>query len=399
MNEEILDKAGAHLANLITQQLQRVEKMKQAEDWTDYTQLAPIIIGVCWGDGIGPIISRETQRVLEVLVGDQVEAGRIEFRTIDGLTIENRAEHMKAIPDDVLAELKACHVILKAPTTTPEKGGPYPNIESANVAMRRELDLFANVRPVKVAAEGIDWMFFRENTEGAYILGSQGIQVTGDLAMDFKVITRQGAERIIRMAFEYARSSGKNEVTVVTKANVIKTTDGLFLEVAEKVAAEYPQVKWEGWYIDIMTAKLVDPKRRTQFKVIVLPNLYGDILTDEAAEFQGGVGTAGSANIGRRYAMFEAIHGSAPRMVDEGRGQYADPCSLIRAAGMMLDHIGMTDQARKLEMALDICMLYEKKLIITGRDTGCTGREFCDYLLETIDDPTLEERWQGATAG
>jgi len=396
MSSEILEKAGAHLANLVAQQLQRVEKMKQAEDWTDYSKLKPIIIGVCWGDGIGPIISQETQRVLEVLVGDQVEAGKIEFRTIDGLTIENRAEHMKAIPDDVLAELKACHVILKAPTTTPEKGGPYPNIESANVAMRRELDLFANVRPVRVASEGIDWMFFRENTEGAYILGSQGIQVTDDLAIDFKVITRQGAERIIRMAFEYAKSSGKNELTVVTKANVVKTTDGLFLEVAEQVAAEYPEVKWEGWYIDIMTAKLVDPKRRTQFKVLVLPNLYGDILTDEAAEFQGGVGTAGSANIGKRYAMFEAIHGSAPRMLAEGRGQYADPSSLIRAAGMMLAHLGMNDQARKLEMALDICTLYEKKLVLTGRDTGCTGREFCDYLLETIDDPTLEQRWQAA---
>ena len=253
--------------------------------------------------------------------------------------------------------------------------------------MRRELDLFANVRPVKVAAEGIDWTFFRENTEGSYILGSQGIQVTEDLALDFKVITRQGAERIIRMAFEYAKSTGKNEVTVVTKANVVKTTDGLFLEVAEKVAAE-------GWYIDIMTAKLVDPKRRTQFKVLVLPNLYGDILTDEAAEFQGGVGTAGSANVGKRYAMFEAIHGSAPRMLAEGRGQYADPSSLIRAAGMMLAHLGMTKQSRKLEMALDICSLYEKKLVLTGRDNGCTGREFCDYLLETIDDPNLEQRWQ-----
>ena len=399
MSSEILEKAGAHLANLVAQQLQRVERMKQAEDWIDYSQLKPIIIGVCWGDGIGPIISQETQRVLEVLVGDQVEAGKIEFRTIEGLTIENRAEHMKAIPDDVLAELKACHVILKAPTTTPEKGGSYPNIESANVAMRRELDLFANVRPVRVASEGIDWMFFRENTEGSYILGSQGIQVTDDLAIDFKVITRQGAERIIRMAFEYAKSSGKNEVTVVTKANVIKTTDGLFLEVAEQVAAEYPEVKWEGWYIDIMTAKLIDPKRRTQFKVLVLPNLYGDILTDEAAEFQGGVGTAGSANIGKRYAMFEAIHGSAPRMLAEGRGQYADPSSLIRAAGMMLAHLGMTDQARKLEMALDICTLYEKKLTLTGRDTGCTGREFCDYLLETLGDPTLEQRWQAAAAG
>ncbi|MDZ7722898.1 MAG: isocitrate/isopropylmalate family dehydrogenase [candidate division KSB1 bacterium] len=286
---------------------------------------------------------------------------------------------------------------MKAPTTTPEKGGPYPNIESANVAMRRELDLFANVRPVKVPSQGIDWVFFRENTEGAYVLGSQGLQVTEDLAIDFKVITKQGAERIIRMAFDYAKKNSINSVTVVTKANVVKTTDGLFLETAERLAKDYPDINWEGWYIDIMTAKLVDPKRRTQFKVMVLPNLYGDILTDEAAEFQGGVGTAGSANIGKRYAMFEAIHGSAPRMIKEGRGHYADPSSLIRAATMMLNHIGFTERGKKLEMALEICQQYEKKYQITGRDTGVTGREFCDYILDTVKDPNLEKRYESYT--
>jgi isocitrate dehydrogenase (NAD+) len=200
------------------------------------------------------------------------------------------------------------------------------------------------------------------------------------------------------MAFDYAAKNDINHVTVVTKANVVKTTDGLFLETAERVAADYPGVKWEGWYIDIMTAKLVDPKRRTQFKVLVLPNLYGDILTDEAAEFQGGVGTAGSANIGKRYGMFEAIHGSAPRMITEGRGKYADPSSLIRAAAMMLNHIGITEKGKKLEMALDICGQYERKLKITGRDTGVTGREFCDYLLETVKAQDLESRWQKAVS-
>ena len=261
--------------------------------------------------------------------------------------------------------------------------------------MRRELDLFANVRPVKVPKEGIDWMFFRENTEGAYILGSQGLLATDDIAFDFKVITRQGAERILRMAFDYASKNGINDVTVVTKANVVKTTDGLFLDIAGEVAKDYPDVKWEGWYIDIMTAKLVDPKRRTQFKVMVLPNLYGDILTDEAAEFQGGVGTAGSANIGKRYAMFEAIHGSAPRMMKEGRGPYADPSSLIRAAAMMLNHIGLQEKGAKLEMALDVCGQYEKKLQITGRDSGASARDYCDYILETVKDPGLKEKWQG----
>lgn len=393
MSNEVLERARTHFGTLVTEQLERIERMKQAEDWIDYSTLKPIIVGVCWGDGIGPIISQETQRILEILLADEMKNGKIEFRTIDGLTIENRAEHKKAIPDDVLEELKACHVILKAPTTTPEKGDQWPNIESANVAMRRYLDLFANVRPVKVPREGLDWMFFRENTEGAYILGSKGIQVTEDLAFDFKVITKQGAERIIRLAFDYAKKNNIDNVTVVTKANVVKTTDGLFLDTAARVAKDYPGINWEGWYIDIMTAKLVDPKRRTSFRVIVLPNLYGDILTDEAAEFQGGVGTAGSANIGKRYAMFEAIHGSAPRMMREGRGKYADPCSLIRAGAMMLNHIGFEEIGGKLEMALDICGQYEKKLVMTGRDTGCTSEEFGNYIMETMQDPDLESKW------
>jgi len=394
MKDEILERAKTHFEQLVREQLERVEKLKNAEDWVDYSKVSPLIIGMCWGDGIGPIISQETQRILEFILQNELEEGKIDFRTIDGLTIENRAEQGKAIPDDVLEELKKCHVILKAPTTTPEKGDEWPNIESANVAMRRYLDLFANVRPVKVPAEGIDWTFFRENTEGSYVLGSQGIQVTDDLAFDFKVITRQGAERIIRMAFDYASKNGIDNVTVVTKANVVKTTDGLFLDTAARVAADYPGINWEGWYIDIMTAKLVDPKRRTQFKVMVLPNLYGDILTDEAAEFQGGVGTAGSANIGKRYAMFEAIHGSAPRMIKEGRGKYADPSSLIRAAVMMLRHIGYPEKAVKLEMALEICGQYEKKFVITGRDSGASAAEYGEYIMETMNDPGLEEKWK-----
>ena len=394
MANQILANAKDHFGAIIEAQLARVEAMKRAEDWIDYRTLRPIVIGVCWGDGIGPLISQETQRVLEHVLAEEIEKKRVAFRTIEGLTIENRVKHLKAIPDDVLAELKTCHVILKAPTTTPEKGGPYPNIESANVAMRRELDLFANVRPVQVPQDGVDWVFFRENTEGAYILGSKGIQVTEDLAIDFTAVTKQGCERIIEMAFDYAQKNNINKVTVVTKANVIKTTDGLFLETAERISKKYPQVKWDAWYIDIMTAKLIDPKRRTQFRVLVMPNLYGDILTDEAAEFQGGVGTAGSANIGKRYAMFEAIHGSAPRMIEEGRGAYADPSSLIRAAAMMVRHIGFAEQAKKIEMALDICSQYEKKVVISGRSDGATSREFCDYLMKILQDPNLPSHWQ-----
>jgi len=393
-NTEAIERAKDHFGQLIEKQLERVDRMKSAGDWLDFGALSPIIIGVCGGDGIGPYISAQAQRVLEHLLEPETKSGKVEFRTIEGLTIENRAAVGKAIPDDVLEDLKKCHVILKGPTTTPRKGDPWPNIESANVAMRKELDLFANVRPVRVPDQGIDWTFFRENTEGSYALGSDGVTVTDDLVIDFTVTTLQGSERIIKLAFEHAKTTGANRLTVVTKANVIKTTDGKFLDTARAIAKAYPEVEWDDWYIDIMTAKLVDPKRRTEFRVFALPNLYGDILTDEAAEFQGGVGTAGSANIGKRYSMFEAIHGSAPRMVDEGRAEYADPSSMIRAAAMLLNHIGFADRGRRLELALDICGNMEKKLTITGRDTGAKGEAFADYIMDTLADPGLEQKWE-----
>lgn len=382
--EQMIAEAKEKFGKLIEEQLKRVEMMKSQGDFINYNELDQIIIGIVGGDGIGPAITEQAQRILEFLLKDEVEKGKVKFRVIDGLTIENRAKVMKAIPEDVLAELKECHVILKGPTTTPRAGDPWPNIESANVAMRKELDLFANVRPVRVPEQGIDWTFFRENTEGAYVLGAKGFHLNQDIAFDFKVMTTQGIERIAKAAFDYARANGKKKVTVVTKANVVKTTDGKFLNICKEVAKDYPEIEMDDWYIDIMTAKLVDEKRRTQFQVLVLPNLYGDILTDEAAEFQGGVGTAGSANIGKRYAMFEAIHGSAPRMVDEGRAQYADPSSIIRGASMLLSHIGYAAEAQKLDKAMDICTRTEKKLVITGRDTGATNQEFADYIMETI---------------
>ena len=369
---------------LLIAQEERAERIKKEKEFVNYEALDKLIIGVCGGDGIGPVITHEAERVLRFLLADDVNAGKIVFNEIDGLTIENRAAVGKAIPDDVLAELKKCHVILKGPTTTPRAGDPWPNIESANVAMRKELDLFANLRPVRVPDEGIDWTFFRENTEGGYAVGSQGLNVTDDLAVDFVVATTEGCERIARLAYEYARKNKKERVSIITKANVIKTTDGKFLKICQKVGEEYPEIITDDWYIDITTAKLIDEKRRRDFKVFVLPNLYGDIITDEAAEFQGGVGTAGSANIGKKYAMFEAIHGSAPRMVLEGRDKFADPCSMLRAAVMLLSHIGKQAEADLLEQALDICMYTEKKMSITGRDTGCTCTEFGDYVMETV---------------
>lgn len=381
IDQKILDQFEA----VVESQRKRIADMKAQDDFIDYSKLDKLIIGVCGGDGIGPMITGMAQHALETLLADKVKAGKVEFRVIDGLTIERRAELGCAIPPDVMEQLKQCHVILKGPTTTPRKGDPWPNVESANVAMRKALDLFANVRPVKVPELGIDWTFYRENTEGGYAVGSQGVQIDDDLFIDFTVATSQGCERIARLAFDYAKKTGKNRVSCVTKANIIKTTDGKFLDTCQKVAREYPEVVFDDWYIDIMTAKLLDDKRRRDFKVVVLPNLYGDIITDEAAEIQGGVGTAGSANIGKRYAMFEAIHGSAPRMIKEGRGKYADPCSMLRASAMLLSHIGYQAEADKLTAALDKCMFEEKAMVVTGRDTGCTCEEFGNYVMRTIE--------------
>lgn len=382
--EKQLELACEKFRKVLEGQLARVENMKAQGDFVDYTKLERIKIGVCGGDGIGPTITAQARKVLEFILADLKEAGRVEFIDIDGLTIENRIAANKAIPEDVMATLKSCHIILKGPTTTPQKGDGMPNIESANVAMRKALDLFANIRPVKVPEEGINWTIFRENTEGGYAVGSSGFNVTEDLAVDFTITTKQGSDRIARLAYDYARKNGLGRVSLVTKANVIKTTDGNFLEDCHKVADEYPEIVTDEWYADIMTAKLVDQKRRKDFKVLLLPNLYGDIISDEAAEFQGGVGTAGCANIGKKYAMFEAIHGSAPRMVKEGRAKYADPCSMLRACVMLLSHIGLQERADRLERALDICSFEEKKFVITGRDTGATCEEFGGYVMETL---------------
>jgi len=389
-----LDAAAAHVRKLLQEQIERVARISQPVEWIDYSKLDKLVIGVIGGDGIGPIIAKETVRVMKELLKKEIASGKVQINEIAGLELERRLKLKQSLPDDVLSEIRKCHVLLKGPTTTPEEGSGVPNIESANISIRRVFDLFANVRPVRIPAEGIDWVFFRENTEGEYMLGSKGLMVTPDLAMDLKIITKPGAERIIRLAFEHARKTGRKKVTVVTKANVVKTTDGLFLETARRVAKDYPGIVWDGWYIDVFTAKLIDEKRRRDFQVVVLPNLYGDIVTDEAAELQGGVGTAGSANLGARFGMFEAIHGSAPRMITEGRGAYADPLSLMRAAAMMLEHVGMLAQSKRLAMALNICAVYEQKAKITGRPDGATAGQFGDQVVAALGDSRLDARWQ-----
>ena len=377
---EVSDACGQFRQLLIEQLSREIEMENDERSPKDFSKLDTVTIGVCPGDGIGTIISKEAERVLRYLLADELDSGDVVIKDIEGLTIENRLEKQQAVPDDVLAEIKTCDVLLKGPTTTP-KGG---TMESANVALRRELDLYANVRPVNIPDQGIDWTFFRENTEGEYVLGSKGIEIPGKLSMNFKVTTESGTRRIARAAFEYAKANGKTNVAIVTKANIMKQTDGNFSRICHEVASDYPGITAEDWYIDIMTANLLKEERRADFQVFVLPNLYGDIITDEAAQIQGGVGTAGSSNMGDHYAMFEAIHGSADRMIAEGRGQYANPASIIKAAAMLLRHIGRIDKAQKLEDALTECVEKEKKVVITGRDDGATAEEFTDYLISKL---------------
>ena len=357
---------------LLEQQLDRVAKMNTNKK--DFSTQKVITIGVVDGDGIGPIITAQASRVLEKVLADEISAGSIVIKQIEGLTIENRMACGKAIPDDVLAEIKSCDVLLKGPTTTPHGG----TMESANVSMRRELDLYANCRPVCIPEKNIDWMFYRENTEGEYVLGSRGVELPG-MAVDFKVTTDLGTRRIARAAFEYAKANGKNHVSIVTKANIMKKTDGKFTAIAHEVAQDYPDITVEDYYIDIMTANLIKEPLREKFQVVLLPNLYGDIITDEAAQIQGGVGTAGSANIGDQYAMFEAIHGSAPRMIERGMGEYANPASMIKASAMLLRHICRPAAAEKIEKALDTCTVEVK-----SDGTAATAAAYTDALMALL---------------
>ena len=376
MENQIAD-AVASFEKLLREQLAREERMAAGGKATDFAHKQTVTIGVIGGDGIGPIIMEEAERVLRRLLADEIESGRIVVKNIRGLTIENRLAQNKPVPEDVLAQIKTCDVLLKGPTTTP-KGG---SMESANVTLRRELDLYANVRPVSIPEEGIDWIFFRENTEGEYVLGSRGVSIGDKLAMDFKVTTLSGTRRIARAAFEYAKNNGKERVAIVTKANIMKKTDGKFSEICHEIARDYPDIRAEDWYIDIMTANLVNREIRSGFQVFLLPNLYGDIITDEAAQIQGGVGTAGSANIGDRWAMFEAIHGTAPRMIESGEGRFANPSSILKALEMLLRHIGRQEQADRLARALSAAV---ETVPMTGHFGGATARQFADKVMEQI---------------
>ena len=379
-----ISQAQEKFGELIQSEFERIERMKQDTEVKDFSKLDKIVVGILPGDGIGPIIMEQAVRVIKALIPDEIASGKVELRHIEGMTIENRAAKLQSLPDDVFEEIKKCDVIIKGPMVTPRAGEPWPNLVSANSLLRRGLELFAAVRPIRIPDKGIDWTFFRENIEGEYIWGKKGIQVDEDLAVDFKVQTKQGSERIARAAFEFARKNGKKNVTIVTKANIVKLADGNFIKAVRKVGEEYPEIEIQERLVDAMCAKMLDPEFNKGIEVVVLPNLYGDIVTDIAAEHQGGLGTASSSNIGNKYAMFEAIHGTAPYLMSHGRGEYADPSSLIRAAGMMLAHIGYADKKVLLEKALDVCTT-EKKVVLTTFTEDASAKEYTDYIIETIE--------------
>ena len=298
-------------------------------------------ITVAHGDGIGPEIMKATLRILK-------EAGaRLEIETIDIGEKVYLAGNSSGIEPSTWESLRRTKVFLKAPITTPQGGG----FKSLNVTVRKTLGLYANVRPcvsyhpfVKTKHPNMDVVIVRENEEDLYagIEHRQTDQVTQCL----KLISRPGSEKIVRYAFEYARLHNRKKVTCFTKDNIMKITDGLFHRVFDEIAAEYPEFENEHWIVDIGAAKLADTP--TVFDVIVMPNLYGDVLSDVAAQIAGSVGLAGSANIGEFVAMFEAIHGSAPRRAGKNM---ANPSGLLLGAVMMLVHIGLTSTAERVHNA------------------------------------------------
>lgn len=384
INKDDIKTAQEKFGTLIENESARIDRMKASQEVTDFSNKEKIIVGILPGDGVGPILMKQALRVLNELVGEEINQGKIELRQIEGMTIENRVEKMESLPKDIIPEIKACDVLVKGPMVTPRAGDGLPNLVSANSLLRRELELFAAVRPIKIPDKNIDWTFFRENIEGEYIWGDKGIQVDEDLAVDFKVQTKQGSERIAKAAFDFARKNGKKNVTVVTKANIVKLVDGNFIKAVRKVGEEYPEIEIQERLVDAMCAKMLDPEFNKGMEVVVLPNLYGDIVTDVAAEHSGGLGSACSSNIGNKYALFEAIHGTAPYLMSHGRGDYANPCSLIRAIGQMLIHIGYADRNELLDRALEICTVTEKKLVVTTETKDASAAEFTDYLIETI---------------
>ena len=330
-------------------------------------------IAVIRGDGIGPEIMHATLRVLDVLgAGLQyefVEAG-----------VAAQEKFGELLPAATLESIARNRVALKSPLSTPIGGG----FASLNVELRKRFDLYANVRPAitipgtKSRYEGIDIITVRENTEGAYIGEGQQLSADGETATLTEKVTRRGSERIVRYAFDLARAVGRKKVTIVHKANILKTTSGLFLKVAREVAANYPDIACNEMIVDNTCMQLV--MNPYQFDVIVTTNLFGDILSDLCAGLVGGLGLAPGANIGVEAAIFEAVHGSAPDIAGKG---VANPCALLLAACQMLDHLGMVEEARRVRVAIRETVTLRDRVTPDLGGNGTT-QTFADALIERV---------------
>ncbi len=330
-------------------------------------------IAVIRGDGIGPEIMDVTLDVLNALnIGLQyefVEAGLAAYEKTGEL-----------LPEATLAAISKYKVALKSPLTTPVGEG----FSSINVVLRRHFDLYANVRPAisfpntKSRYQNIDLITVRENTEGAYIGEGQSISEDGETALLTQKITRKGSERIVRYAFELARAVGRKKITVVHKANILKSTSGLFLKVAREVAAEYPDIQCNEMIVDNTCMQLV--MRPEQFDMIVTTNLFGDIISDLCAGLVGGLGLAPGANIGKDCAIFEAVHGSAPDIAGKG---IANPCALLLGAVQMLEHIGEVSAAVRLKQAIIDTMSDKDHLTPDLGGTGTT-QTFAAAIIKHI---------------
>jgi isocitrate dehydrogenase (NAD+) len=330
-------------------------------------------ITIIKGDGIGPEISEATLRALDALdcglAYEFVEAGLTAFEAEGAL-----------LPARTLDSIGRTRIALKGPLTTPVGEG----FSSINVELRRRFDLYANVRPAlsfpntRSRYEDIDLLTVRENTEGAYRSEGQSLSADGETALSMIQVTRRGSERIARYAFDLARRTGRNRVTIVHKANILKTTSGLFLKTARAVGADYPEIAVNEMIVDNACMQLV--MNPHQFDVIVTTNLFGDILSDLCAGLVGGLGLAPGANIGTDAAIFEAVHGSAPDIAGKG---IANPTALMLAAAMMLDHIAKPEAAGRLRAALRATL--EARDRLTGDLGGNSSTAaFADAVVERI---------------
>jgi isocitrate dehydrogenase (NAD+) len=331
-------------------------------------------IAVIPGDGIGPEIMDATLRVLEAL-----RLG-LSYDFVDaGLAAQQKSGEL--LPQATLDAIAKHRIALKSPLTTPVGEG----FSSINVQLRRQFDLYANVRPAisfpntrSRFPENVDLITVRENTEGAYAGEGQQVSEDGATATLVQKITRRGSERIVRYAFDLARREGRKKVTVVHKANILKSTSGLFLKVAREVAAQYPEIQCNEMIVDNTCMQLV--MKPEQFDVIVTTNLFGDIISDLCAGLVGGLGLAPGANIGADAAIFEAVHGSAPDIAGKG---IANPCALLLGAAQMLDHLGRGAEATRLRTAIRETLAARDRVTPDLGGTGTT-QTFADALISRL---------------